>query len=146
MRRADGSISCGPFHVKFDKISTNSKSAPKERTGKIVKLKVNAQDANISMKLGRAGEAFFVERTREKTSQLQLQDPRDCVSPPPSSAAEAAAMAMGSSYSTHIGSAEIANMNMNMHAASSKDAEIIYDDMPRDGERYAIKMSIRDHV
>ena len=33
------------------------------KTDKLVKLKVNGKDIRLSMKLGSAGEAFFVERT-----------------------------------------------------------------------------------
>ncbi len=62
VRRADGSISCSPFHVKLGKI-------PKKGEKKIVTLKVNGKDVSLSMKLGPAGEAFFVERTRERTHE-----------------------------------------------------------------------------
>ena len=58
VRRSDGSLSCSPFHVKLGKI-------PKKGEKKIVSLKVNGRDVPLSMKLGPAGEAFFVERTRE---------------------------------------------------------------------------------
>ena len=58
VRRADGTLSCSPFHVKLGKAS-------KKGEKKIVKLKVNGKDVDLSMKLGPAGEAFFVERTRE---------------------------------------------------------------------------------
>lgn len=51
----------GPFHVRFNK-------GHKTLNGKnqVVRLKVNGKDVNILMKLGSAGEAFFIERTREK--------------------------------------------------------------------------------
>lgn len=58
IRRSDGSLSCSPFHVKLGKI-------PKKGEKKLVSLKVNGKDVPLSMKLGPAGEAFFVERTRE---------------------------------------------------------------------------------
>jgi phosphatidate phosphatase LPIN len=58
VRKADGTISCSPFHVKLGKAS-------KKGEKKIVKLKVNGKAVDLSMKLGPAGEAFFVERTRE---------------------------------------------------------------------------------
>jgi len=58
VRKPDGTLSCSPFHVKLGKAS---KSGEK----RIVKLKVNGKDVELSMKLGPAGEAFFVERSRD---------------------------------------------------------------------------------
>lgn len=58
VRKPDGSLSCSPFHVK---VAQASKKGEK----KIVKLRVNGKDVDLSMKVGPAGEAFFVERTRE---------------------------------------------------------------------------------
>ena len=40
---------------------------------RLVKLKVNSREVDLSMKLGSAGEAFFVERTREKSMRLDGQ-------------------------------------------------------------------------
>lgn len=68
VRHSDGSITCSPFHVKLGKI-------PKKGEKKIVTLKVNGQDVSLSMKLGPAGEAFFVERTRERTQEELWNSP-----------------------------------------------------------------------
>lgn len=62
VRKPDGTISCSPFHVKLGRTS-------KKGEKKIVNLKVNGKSVDLSMKLGPAGEAFFVERTREFTRQ-----------------------------------------------------------------------------
>eukprot|EP01038_Epipyxis_sp_PR26KG_P010042 gene10042-13500_t len=59
IRHADGTISCSPFHVKI------GKSAVKRDSKKIVRLKVNGKEVDLSMKIGPAGEAFFVTKTRE---------------------------------------------------------------------------------
>jgi hypothetical protein len=84
VRRPDGSISCSPFHVKLAKAS-------KKGEKKIVNLKVNGQVVDLSMKVGPAGEAFFVERTREysrresaicqETSHMTNVDVGDPMSP-----------------------------------------------------------------
>ena len=55
IRHINGSIECSPFHVKL----TNK---GRDRS-KLVQLRVNGQLTTVLMKLGPAGEAFFVERT-----------------------------------------------------------------------------------
>mmetsp|Transcript_20209 Transcript_20209/g.29016 ORF Transcript_20209/g.29016 Transcript_20209/m.29016 type:complete len:1153 (+) Transcript_20209:94-3552(+) len=58
VRKADGTMSCSPFHVKLP--------VGRKNTGnKLVKIRVNGKDVKLSMKLGTAGEAFFVERTKQ---------------------------------------------------------------------------------
>ena len=46
-----------------------NKAAKKGDSCRIVKLTVNSKDVALSMKLGGAGEAFFVERTNHKICQ-----------------------------------------------------------------------------
>lgn len=58
IRRADGSLCCSPFHVKLGKAS-------KKGERRLVTLRVNSEDVSLSMKLGPAGEAFFVEKARD---------------------------------------------------------------------------------
>jgi len=61
IRRTDGSgsvVSCSPFHVKLGKAS-------KKGERRLVTLRVNSEDVSLSMKLGPAGEAFFVEKARD---------------------------------------------------------------------------------
>lgn len=58
IRRADGSLCCSPFHVKLGKAS-------KKGERRLVTLRVNSKDVSLSMKLGPAGEAFFVEKARD---------------------------------------------------------------------------------
>jgi len=83
IRKEDESLSCSPFHVKL------GKSSKKGEKG-IVKVKVNKQDVELSMKLGPAGEAFFVERSRDfrrdlsgsfPTSPRDVQDNQVFLSP-----------------------------------------------------------------
>ncbi len=58
VRRDDGSLLCSPFHIKLGKAS-------KKGEKKMVKIRVNGKEVEVFMKLGQAGEAFFVERTKE---------------------------------------------------------------------------------
>jgi phosphatidate phosphatase PAH1 len=39
---------------------------------RVVRLKVNSREVSLQMKLGPAGEAFFVERTREDRTSKKL--------------------------------------------------------------------------
>eukprot|EP01116_Phalansterium_solitarium_P017879 TRINITY_DN4531_c1_g1_i2.p1 TRINITY_DN4531_c1_g1~~TRINITY_DN4531_c1_g1_i2.p1 ORF type:complete len:1074 (+),score=252.81 TRINITY_DN4531_c1_g1_i2:348-3569(+) len=57
----DGSLRSTPFHVRFGKLQLLSSSE------KLVTIYVNDVRANFYMKLGSAGEAFFVEETDEET-------------------------------------------------------------------------------
>ena len=68
VRDASGVLSCSPFHVKLNK------AAKKGDSCRIVKLSVNSKDVALSMKLGGAGEAFFVERTNEHTNEKVFQN------------------------------------------------------------------------
>ena len=63
VRDSAGILSCSPFHVKLNKAAKRGDSC------RIVKLTVNSKDVALSMKLGGAGEAFFVERTNHKVYQ-----------------------------------------------------------------------------
>ena len=51
----DGSMLCTPFHIRFGKLQLLKS---KEKT---VQIKVNGEHVPLVMKLGAAGEAFFVE-------------------------------------------------------------------------------------
>lgn len=52
----NGSIQCSPFHVKL---------AKGKKDVRVVKLKVNGELTDLVMKVGRAGEAFFVEHSEQ---------------------------------------------------------------------------------
>ena len=54
---ASGELRCTPFHVRFGKLQVLRSRE------KFVRIVVNGQDTALSMKLGAAGEAYFVERT-----------------------------------------------------------------------------------
>jgi phosphatidate phosphatase LPIN len=54
----DGAIRCTPFHVRFGRLS--GVLNPKE---KVVSIKVNGEKVGLKMKLGPAGEAFFLEES-----------------------------------------------------------------------------------
>ena len=60
VRDASGTITCSPFHVKLNR--ARRRGDP----NRVVNLAVNSRSVALSMKLGAAGEAFFVERTRER--------------------------------------------------------------------------------
>ncbi|KAI9030178.1 hypothetical protein CLU79DRAFT_427191 [Phycomyces nitens] len=57
VEQKDGEIACSPFHVRFGKLSL---LMPQEK--KVV-IKVNEKTVPYLMKLGEAGEAFFVFET-----------------------------------------------------------------------------------
>ena len=60
IRRCDGSIDCSPFHVKMIHGAKKGDSRPKT-----IKIKVNGKQVSLTMKLGTAGEAFFIDRTHD---------------------------------------------------------------------------------
>lgn len=70
VRDSQGNLSCSPFHVKLNK------PAQKGDCCRIVKLTVNSKDVALSMKIGSAGEAFFVERTNLKSLSRNAIDPQ----------------------------------------------------------------------
>jgi len=85
VKHPDGTIHSTPFHVRFGKLQLlRSKE-------KIVSIEVNDQPVSFSMKLGAAGEAYFVHEQRVSTDEEQ---PPHTTAPPASEApAEAAAAA-----------------------------------------------------
>lgn len=60
VRRSDGRIECSPFHVKLVQGLRRG-----DHRSQVINLRVNGELVPVSMKLGPAGEAFFVERTRD---------------------------------------------------------------------------------
>ncbi|KAL1453622.1 hypothetical protein WDU94_009949 [Cyamophila willieti] len=55
VEQPDGTFTCSPFHVRFGKMGVlRSKE-------KIVEIEINGNPANVHMKLGDSGEAFFVQ-------------------------------------------------------------------------------------
>ena len=73
----NGEILTTPFHVRFGRLS--GVLNPKE---KVVSIVVNGQKTDAKMKLGPAGEAFFVEETRVTLSNDECTSP--LISPLPS--------------------------------------------------------------
>ncbi|KAG0345849.1 hypothetical protein BG004_002940 [Podila humilis] len=57
VQQANGDLACSPFHVRFGKLSV---LRPQE---KVVEVRVNGQVIPFAMKVGDAGEAFFVLET-----------------------------------------------------------------------------------
>eukprot|EP00696_Hemimastix_kukwesjijk_P006710 gnl/Hemi2/18501_TR6115_c0_g1_i2.p1 gnl/Hemi2/18501_TR6115_c0_g1~~gnl/Hemi2/18501_TR6115_c0_g1_i2.p1 ORF type:complete len:223 (+),score=56.31 gnl/Hemi2/18501_TR6115_c0_g1_i2:236-904(+) len=55
----DGTLSCSPFHVRFGKLQLLRSRE------KVVSIAVNGRPADLRMKLGSAGEAFFVIESEE---------------------------------------------------------------------------------
>lgn len=64
-----GRLSCSPFHVRFGKLQL---LRPQE---KIVEMRVNSQLTDVRMKVGEAGETFFVLPTRAAVSAEYLTSP-----------------------------------------------------------------------
>ncbi|XP_064651749.1 phosphatidate phosphatase LPIN2-like isoform X2 [Lineus longissimus] len=59
VEQEDGSLICSPFHVRFGKIGVLRSRE------KVVDIEVNGQGVGLHMKLGEAGEAFFVEEAED---------------------------------------------------------------------------------
>ncbi|KAG0006626.1 hypothetical protein BGZ65_005898 [Modicella reniformis] len=59
VQQANGDLACSPFHVRFGKLSV---LRPQE---KVVEVRVNGEAIPFSMKVGDAGEAFFVLETND---------------------------------------------------------------------------------
>lgn len=75
VRREDGSFIGSPFHVRFGKLGVLRSRE------KIVDIEINGEPVELQMKLGDAGEAFFVEEIENDLSDSL------CTSPLPSSEA-----------------------------------------------------------
>eukprot|EP01135_Chromosphaera_perkinsii_P010187 Nk52_evm53s2039 gene=Nk52_evmTU53s2039 len=69
VEQEDGSFTTSPFHVRFGKMSI---FASKE---KVVGIEVNGEPTDLFMKLGEAGEAFFVLESAEKVPKELLTSP-----------------------------------------------------------------------
>ncbi|KAN0025260.1 hypothetical protein ACTFIU_003520 [Dictyostelium citrinum] len=65
----DGSLKCTPFHVRFGKLQLIQSSA------KVITIYVNGQKTDLQMKLGQAGEAFFVEESDDPVPPLLATSP-----------------------------------------------------------------------
>ncbi|EGG18194.1 hypothetical protein DFA_03681 [Cavenderia fasciculata] len=65
----DGTLKCTPFHVRFGKLQLISSSE------KVVQIYVNQKKADLQMKLGHAGEAFFVEETEDPVPSILATSP-----------------------------------------------------------------------
>ncbi|RKP36905.1 Lipin/Ned1/Smp2-domain-containing protein, partial [Dimargaris cristalligena] len=78
--RADGTLACTPFHVRFGKFQL---LRPSE---KVVDLLVNGQPVSVHMKLGDAGEAFFVIESDQPVPQefatSPITEPLDGITEP----------------------------------------------------------------
>ncbi|XP_057636800.1 phosphatidate phosphatase LPIN3 [Chionomys nivalis] len=74
VRQPDGSFRCSPFHVRFGKLGVLRSRE------KVVDIEINGEPADLHMKLGDSGEAFFVQ---ELDSDEEEVPPRLCTSPIP---------------------------------------------------------------
>lgn len=71
VEQEDGTLKSTPFHVRFGKLQLLSS------TEKTVTIQVNEEETDLKMKLGSAGEAFFVEETDQSDiSPSQLTSPQ----------------------------------------------------------------------
>ena len=59
IRQSDGSYTTSPWHVRFGKMGVIRASQ------KVVDIEINGEPAPLHMKLGEAGEAFFVEEAED---------------------------------------------------------------------------------
>ncbi|XP_066282646.1 phosphatidate phosphatase LPIN2-like isoform X1 [Branchiostoma lanceolatum] len=59
VQQEDGSYSCSPFHVRFGKMGVLHSRE------KVVDVTINGQNVGLQMKLGEAGEAFFVQESSD---------------------------------------------------------------------------------
>ena len=69
VRQKNGDLMCSPFHVRFGKLKLLNPS------DKIVELTVNGNLVDINMKVGEAGEAFFVVETNNQVSSEYATSP-----------------------------------------------------------------------
>jgi len=112
IRQSDGTLTCSPFHVKLGKASQKG-----ER--RIVKLKVNGKEVALSMKLGPAGEAFFVERSKEYQSMV-----RNARKMSSSTAAGSSAVADAEEASVLSSKTEITSVGGNGHHGGGGSPEV----------------------
>ncbi|KAI8090629.1 Lipin/Ned1/Smp2-domain-containing protein [Thamnidium elegans] len=63
VEQEDGDLACSPFHVRFGKLSV---LMPQEKR---VQIKVNGETVPYVMKVGEAGEAFFVFETEHEVPE-----------------------------------------------------------------------------
>eukprot|EP00698_Gefionella_okellyi_P018674 TRINITY_DN5630_c0_g1_i1.p1 TRINITY_DN5630_c0_g1~~TRINITY_DN5630_c0_g1_i1.p1 ORF type:complete len:936 (-),score=191.43 TRINITY_DN5630_c0_g1_i1:154-2919(-) len=66
VKHKDGSYECSPFHVRFGKLQL---LRSKEKT---VIISVNGAETPLNMKIGQAGEAFFVEEVEDEVVPEEL--------------------------------------------------------------------------
>ncbi|KAI9021944.1 lipin 3, isoform CRA_b [Hyaloraphidium curvatum] len=76
VQRKDGTLACSPFHVRFGKLKL---LVPSEKNVDVI---VNGTKQNLPMKVGDAGEAFFVVETKNPV-------PKEYATSPLASAADA---------------------------------------------------------
>jgi len=69
VRQPDGSLRSTPFHVRFGKLQLL------RTREKVVDIMLNDKPSSLKMKLGHAGEAFFVERTLEPVPAFMATSP-----------------------------------------------------------------------
>jgi len=69
VEQEDGSLACSPFHVRFGKFSL---LRPYEKK---VEFRVNDAKQDYAMKLGEAGEAFFVFETSDNIPEAMQTSP-----------------------------------------------------------------------
>lgn len=72
VRKEDGSFTCSPFHVKLP-VRASTKG------GKIA-LRINGEAVKVSMRLGSAGEAFFIVKNNEERKESEILTGSDRIS------------------------------------------------------------------
>ncbi|XP_067665349.1 phosphatidate phosphatase LPIN2-like [Haliotis asinina] len=64
VEQEDGTYLSSPFHVRFGKMGVLRSRE------KVVDIEINGEVVDLHMKLGEAGEAFFVQQVREQSEEL----------------------------------------------------------------------------
>ncbi|EFA07054.2 phosphatidate phosphatase LPIN3 [Tribolium castaneum] len=64
VEQEDGTYKCSPFHVRFGKLGVLRSRE------KVVDIEINGEPADIHMKLGESGEAFFVEELEDDENEI----------------------------------------------------------------------------
>jgi phosphatidate phosphatase PAH1 len=72
VEQEDGTFRCSPFHVRFGKLGV---IRSRER---IVDIEINGMQCDLHMKLGEAGEAYFVEEVADSDSSSSSDDEEGC--------------------------------------------------------------------
>lgn len=110
IRQEDGSYKCSPFHVRFGKLGV---IRSRER---IVDIEINGQQCDLHMKLGDAGEAYFVEEIEDDG---ESSDDDSTIGVPTSSRSGKLEKTSESSSSSLLSTSELSSLKMTKSITST---------------------------